>query len=264
MIDYRLIASEDSVTHFPKKGGSMRPNIEAIFIDLGNTLRVLVKDEQHQSGAREKIRQLVGAPESPDALCALLDERYKVYRKWAFQTRIETSECELWAHWLLPDYPPEVISPIATELTYQYRQTMGKRILQQDARQVISELDKRGYQLGIISNVITSREIPDWLEADDLGKYFKSVVLSSLFRHRKPDPEIYWEAARRIGIPPEKCAYVGDNPSRDVVGTRKAGFGMVIILMDRTELEKESPSGENMPDVIIHEFKQLLDIYPAR
>ena len=242
----------------------MKPNIDAIFIDLGNTLRVLIKDEQHQSSAREKITQLVGTSESPDTLCELLDERYKVYRKWAFQTRIEATESDLWTQWLLPDFPAEVISPIATELTYQYRQTMGKRILQQDARPVISELDKRGYQLGIISNVITSKEIPDWLEADGLSNYFKSVVLSSLFRHRKPNPEIYWEAARRIGIPPEKCAYVGDNPARDVVGTRRAGFGMVIILMDRKELEKESPSGENIPDVIIHEFKQLLDIFPAK
>lgn len=246
------------------KVGFMKPNIEAIFIDLGNTLRVLIKDEQHQSNAREKITLLVGTSESPDTLCELLDERYKVYRKWAFQTRIEATEIDLWTQWLLPDFPAEVISPIATELTYQYRQTMGKRILQQDARQVISELDKRGYQLGIISNVITSKEIPDWLEADGLSKYFKSVVLSSLFRHRKPNPEIYWEAARRIGIPPEKCAYVGDNPARDVVGTRRAGFGMVIILMDRKELGKKSPSGENIPDVIIHEFKQLLDIFPAK
>lgn len=241
----------------------MRPEIDAIFIDLGNTLRVLTKDEHHQSHARQKIAQLVESPDSPETLCGLIDERYKVYRKWAFQTRIEATENELWTQWLLPDYPAQKISPIATELTFQYRQTMGKRILQPDARQVIDELDKRGYMLGIISNVITSKEIPDWLEADDLGKYFKAVVLSSLFRHRKPDPDIYWEAARQIGVPPERCVYVGDNPARDVVGTRKAGFGMVIILMDPQELKKDPPTGENAPDVIIHEFKQLLDIFPA-
>ncbi len=242
----------------------MKPEIEAIFIDLGNTLRILTKDELHQSRAREKIAQMVGASVSPAAFCELVDERYKVYRKWAFQTRIEATEKELWSQWLLPDYPAELITPIATELTFQYRQTMGKRVLQPDAREVICELDRRGYKLGIISNVITSREIPDWLEEDDLGKYFKSVVLSSLFHHRKPDPEIYWEAAQRIGVPPERCVYVGDNPARDVVGTRKAGFGMVVILMDPQELEKEPPSGENIPDAIIHEFKQLLDLFPAR
>jgi len=241
----------------------MRPQIDAIFIDLGNTLRILTKDEWHQANAREKITAMVGSLDSPGNFCGLLDERYKVYRKWAFQTRIEATENELWTQWLLPDYPTELISPIATELTFYFRQTMGKRIVQPSAREVISELDRRGYKLGIISNVITSREIHDWLEADDLGKYFKSVVLSSLFRHRKPDPEIYWEAAKRIGVSPERCVYVGDNPARDVVGTRKAGFGMVIILMDRQELESNPPSDENIPDVIIHEFRQLLDLFPA-
>jgi putative hydrolase of the HAD superfamily len=240
----------------------MRPEIDAIFIDLGNTLRMLTKDERHQSKARDKIVELVGSPLAPEAFCRLIDERYKVYRKWAFETRIEATEEELWTRWLLPDYPGQDISPIATELTYQYRQSMGKRVLVSDAREVIMELDRRAYKLGIISNVISSREIPEWLEADGLDKYFKSVVLSSLFRYRKPDPEIYWEAAKRISVPPQRCVYVGDNPDRDVAGTREAGFGMVIILMDRLEMEKGPPGNENIPDVIIHEFKQLLDIFP--
>jgi HAD superfamily hydrolase (TIGR01549 family) len=241
----------------------MKPAIEAIFIDLGNTMRVLVKDAEHQSIARKKITELVGSHESPEVLCQRIDERYKAYRKWACETMIEAAESELWTRWLLPDYPADVLVPIAAELTYQFRQSMGKRILQRDAKQVVFELDKRGYRLGIISNLISTQEIPDWLEADGLSPYFKSVVLSSVLGRRKPDPEVYWEAARRIGVPPEKCVYVGDNPSRDVVGTRNAGFGMIILLMDPEEIEKNPPTGEKKPDVIIHEFKQLLDIFPA-
>jgi HAD superfamily hydrolase (TIGR01549 family) len=241
----------------------MKPEIEAIFIDLGNTMRILVKDDLHQSTARRKIAELVGAQESPEALCQRIDQRYKVYRKWAFETWIEAPESELWTRWLLPDFPAEKLTPISAELTYQYRQSMGKRILQRDAIHVVSELDRRGYRLGIISNVISSQEIPDWLEADGLSQYFKSVVLSSVLGRRKPDPEIYWEAARRIGVPPEKCVYVGDNPLRDVVGTRNARFGMIILLMDPAEAEKSPPSGENKPDLIIYEFDQLLDIFPG-
>jgi putative hydrolase of the HAD superfamily len=230
----------------------MQSEFEAIFIDLGNTMRVLVKDEEHQSLARKKIAEMVGCQESPEALCQLINERYKTYRKWAFQTMIEAPE------------PAEVLAPIATELTFQFRQSMGKRVLQKDARQVVVELDQRGYRLGIISNLISTQEIPDWLEADGFNPYFKSVVLSSVLGRRKPDPEVYWEAARRIGIAPAKCVYVGDNPARDVVGTRNAGFGMIILLMDQGEVEKDPPQGENKPDQIIYEFKQLLDIFPAK
>ncbi len=241
----------------------MRSDIEAIFIDLGNTMRILVKDEEHQSNAKKKLVQLVGAQESPETFCQQIDERYKMYRKWAFETWIEAPESELWIRWLLPDYPAEKLVPIAAELTYLYRQSMGKRVLQRDARRVVDELSNRGYRLGIISNVIGCHEIPDWLEADGLSQYFTSVVLSSVTGRRKPDPQVYWEAARRIGVPPEKCVYVGDNPLRDVVGTRNAGFGMVILLMKPTEIEKDPPTGENKPDIIVNEFEQLLDLFPG-
>lgn len=241
----------------------MKPDIDAIFIDLGNTLRMLVKDEAHQAAARGKIAYLVKSAQSPEILIKTLDERYKIYRKWAFEAMLEATEGELWTRWMLPEYPPDVIAPLAVELTFQYRQSMGRRVMQPDARAILAELCHRGYRLGIISNVITSREIPDWLEAEDLNRFFFTVVLSSLFHHRKPDPEIYWEASRRIGVPPQHCVYVGDNPKRDVIGTRNAGFGMVILLMDPQEYAQEPPTGENVPDLVIHDFKQLLDIFPA-
>jgi hypothetical protein len=39
---------------------------------------------------------------------------------------------------------------------------------------------------------------------------------------------------------------------------------MVIIMMEPADLEKKAPAGETMPDLIIHEFGQLLDIFPDR
>jgi putative hydrolase of the HAD superfamily len=253
-----------TVPYAPSEG--IKPStagIEAIFLDLGNTLRVLFKDEHHQAKARENIARLIKSSEPAELVCERLDERYKVYRKWAFQTRIEASETELWTKWLLPDVPADLIIPIATELTFEYRQTMGKRIIQPDAKHVLTELTKRGYQLGIISNVITSQEVPDWLKEDGLTEYFKAVVLSSVFGRRKPDPEIYWEGSRQIGVPPEKCVYVGDNLSRDVEGTHKAGFNLAIILIEKDEYEKQLPDIQYLPDAVIHEFNQLLELFPG-
>lgn len=240
----------------------MAPEIEAIFLDLGNTLRILLKDEAHQARARREIARLAGTMADPDEFCAEIDRRYKVYRKWATAQWIEASEAELWTRWLLPDYPAEAIAPRATELTFQYRQSMGRRVVQEDGRAVIMELHRRGYTLGIISNVITSREIPDWLEADGLTPYFKAVVMSSVLGKRKPDPAIYHEAARLVGVEPARCVYVGDNFARDVVGTRNAGFGMVIIMPDPEDGDQPVPD-EYRPDLIIHSLSMLLDVFPA-
>ena len=236
--------------------------IDAIFLDLGNTLRILVKDEAHQSHARQRIVELVGTEEDPNTFCEKLGSRYKEYRKWAFENLKEAPEAELWTRWLAPEFPAEMLIPLAVELTYLFRQSMGRRVVQRDGKKVVEELSKRGYKLGIISNVITSREIPDWLAADGFSKYFKSVVLSSVFGRRKPDPAIYLEAAHIAGVEPIRCVYVGDNLKRDVTGTRQAGFGMVIILLDSAEVEKGLISEENKPDLIIHQFGELLDIFP--
>jgi putative hydrolase of the HAD superfamily len=130
-------------------------------------------------------------------------------------------------------------------------------------REVVEQLQQRGYTLGIISNLIGTREIPEWLEAEGFAPYFKSVALSSVLGIRKPSPEIYLEAARRAAIEPAKCAYIGDNLKRDVTGTRAAGFGMLVIMISPAELAEAEITAENQPDVIIHQFRQLLDIFPG-
>ncbi|MGE5250877.1 MAG: HAD family hydrolase [Bacteroidota bacterium] len=236
--------------------------IEAIFLDLGNTLRILLKDEAHMAAARRRMAELVGTQEDPESFCEKINTRYKEYRKWAFENLTEAPESQLWTRWLAPDFPAERIAPLGVELTYQFRQSMGRRVVVEHGREVVEELHRRGYILGIISNVITSREIPDWMEADGFTQYFKSVVLSSTFGKRKPDPAIYLEAARLAGVEPSRCVYVADNLKRDVTGTRQAGFGMVIIMIPPDELARETITDENRPDMVIHEFRQLLDIFP--
>ncbi len=246
----------------------MNCDIQAIFIDLGNTLRILIKDEEHMRRARLKITELVGTDEDPQVFCTRIEARYKTYRKWAFENLVEAPEAELWTRWLAPEFPPEKIAPLGVELTFQFRQSMGRRVVVDQGKLVVEELHRRGYILGIISNVITSREIPDWMEADGFAPYFKSVVLSSVFGKRKPDPAIYLEAARIAGVAPVNCVYIGDNLKRDVTGTRAAGFGMVVILISPEEEEEAMKEGmleaESRPDVVIHEFRQLLDIFPER
>jgi len=242
----------------------MNHEIKAIFLDHGNTLRVVVKDEPFQAQARQQIATLVGVQESPEAFSERLAERYKVCRKRAKETLIEASEKELWTRWMLPDFPADKVAPLSGKLTRLWRARDGRRVARPDAKQVVIELSKRGYCLGIIANTITETEIPDWLEEAGLVQYFETVILSSIFGRRKPGPEIYLEAARKAGVDPARSAYVGDNPSRDILGARLAGFGMVIILMEPATLEKEPPTGEEKPDLIIHELSELLDIFPAR
>ena len=240
----------------------MTYQIDAIFLDIGNTLRILLKEPEYMAAARQRIAALIGLEDSADDFYLELDKRYKSYRKWAFENLTEASEQELWTRWMAPEFPSEKIAPIAHELTYEFRQSNGRRVMADGCKEVIHELHRRGYILGIISNVITTEEIPNWMKAEDLEKYFASVVLSSTFGKRKPHSSIYLEAARRAGVDPVNCAYIGDNYKRDVEGTREAGFGMVVIMPDFNDKD-EVPLPEHTPDIVIHQLSDLLTHFPG-
>ena len=242
----------------------MNKNIKAIFLDVGNTLRIVIEDPEFMSQAKKDLMFLVGAQEPEDEFFAGLETRWKAYRKQSKETLVEASEKELWTKWLLPHYPAERISPLAGKLTRLWRDHDGKRVPRGDVKSTVLELHKRGYILGIIANTITETEIPDWMEAEGLTNCFKAVVLSSKVAIRKPNPEIYWEAARRVGVEPSKCAYVGDNPVRDVEGTQAAGFGLMILMREPATLAKEPQTIEVKPDYTIQAMKELLDIFPTR
>lgn len=242
----------------------MRQDIEAIFLDVGNTLRIVMQDPEFMCRAKKDLMALVGAKQPEKEFFETLEARWIAYRKQSKESLIEASERELWSKWLLPDYSAEMIAPLAGKLTRLWRDHDGRRVPRPDVKSTILELDRRGYILGIIANTITETEIPDWMESDGLTSYFKAVVLSSKVALRKPNPEIYWEAARRVGVDPCKCAYVGDNPVRDVEGTQAAGFGMMILIEEPATLAKEPLTTEVKPDYIIRETRELLDIFPPR
>ena len=242
----------------------MIPDIEAIFLDVGNTLRIVIEDKDFMVESKKQLVELTGAQMDPDSFYALLEERYKVLRKRAKDTLIEASEREMWTKWMLPDFPAEKIAPLSGKLTRLWRDSDGRRVPRSDVSMVVKELHRRGYILGIIANTITETEIPDWLVTDGLTDYFKTVVLSSKVGIRKPNPEIYLEAARRIGVAPGKCVYVGDNPVRDVEGVLDAGFAMSIILIEPATLKKEPPKGDIKADLFIKVLSELLDIFPPR
>ena len=240
----------------------MSRNIRAIFIDTGNTMRVVAKNAEHQAQIRQQLVSLVGTEEPAQVLYERLVQRYNGYKQWSKDQLVEASEEEIWTRWMLPDFPPERITPLAGELTLLWLDRNGKRTARPEARPTVIELARRGYILGVLANTISRTDIPDWLKADAMDECFKVVILSSLFGKRKPDPAVYLEAAHRAGVEPAQCAYVGDNPSRDVAGARQAGFAKIVIMLEQATLNKEPPKGRNLPDALVGEFTNLLNIFP--
>ena len=86
------------------KGGTA--NIQTIFFDVGNTLRIVLPDQEFIDRAEAGLMELIGTTESHDALFAKLEERWKAYRKQSKTTLLDASEGELWTQYMLPEYDP--------------------------------------------------------------------------------------------------------------------------------------------------------------
>ncbi|MCL2671423.1 MAG: HAD family hydrolase [Clostridiales bacterium] len=236
--------------------------IDTIIFDIGNTLRVVVPDKAFSDAAEAELMRLVGTTEPHDVFFAKLKKNWDRYRSGVKVSLIDASEMELWSQYLLPDYPPERICAVAGRLTRLWRDHDGRRVARPDVKDTLFELKRRGYTLGIIANTITETEIPDWMIEDGVAHLFKTVILSSKVRIRKPDPEIYLLTARCIGKPPANCAYVGDNPIRDVQGTRDAGYGMMIRIDEPDTLINEPQEVNLHPDHTIYNISDILAIFP--
>ncbi len=239
-------------------------NISAIFLDSGKTLRVVSEDPAYQQEIRQKLSDLIGYQGLPETLFDQLVERYKAYKQMAKGMMLQSSETELWTRWMLPDESAEKIAPLISQLTSLWHNRNGCHVARPDVNSTILELHKRGYTLGILANALSTREIPEWLEADGLAEYFKAVVLSSTFGRRKPDVHIFLDSAYEVGVKPANCAYVGDDPTIDIKGARQAGFGMVLILNDQAGGDAFPSDGIYKADGTIRRCGDLLNIFPPR
>ena len=185
--------------------------IDTIFIDLGDTFRVIRKDEAYSRAARQRIMELLGETGDPDAFYHnVIEPRYDKYREWALTYYCEAPEKTLWTRWLAYDYPRDKVEAVAGELTWAYRKTKGERVVTNGGVETVRELKARGYTLGIVSDLVGVNEVDDWLDRDGLRDVFSTVQQSSICLIRKPHPAIYYYALDECGARAENTCYVGD------------------------------------------------------
>ena len=236
-------------------------NIDAILFDMGGTLRSCAPDDIPQSETMLQIMDLVDAQGPPEEFGRKLSRRAGNYKRWSEQTLCELVEEELWARWMLPDRPADEIEALAVQLNQLWRSARGVRTIRPDARDVIRELVRRGYRLGLVSNTTSRLDAPRILEEIGVTDCFETVVLSATFGQRKPHPAIFLKATTRMQVHPDRTAYVGDQLSRDVAGPRRAGLALGIIIQEPGDELPKPLDAALTPDHIIHSLTDLLAIF---
>jgi beta-phosphoglucomutase len=91
----------------------------------------------------------------------------------------------------------------------------------------LSRLHGAGYRIAVASNSIR-KTIEVMMDRAQLAGYLDALVSNEDVSHPKPDPEIYLNAASRLGIDPRECLIVEDNPHGIAAAKASGGHVMVV------------------------------------
>jgi HAD superfamily hydrolase (TIGR01509 family) len=95
------------------------------------------------------------------------------------------------------------------------------------------------------------------LVATGLHDLFAVVVSSDEVAHGKPAPDVYLEAARRLGVPAASCLVIEDSYNGVLAG-KAAGMAVVLVPNDSVP---PAPGTHELADVVL---ERLADLDPDR
>ncbi len=237
--------------------------LQAILFDMGGTLDTYHYTREHRLTNIPLIREClskVGVSLSADdeRLVDMITTGAGKYLSWNRESNVELKPSEIWSQFFLEGnrIGPERLVPIEEELAFLYETRLYIRALRPEAPQVLESIQNLGLRIGLISNTQSRKQVPFNLREYGIADYFNPIVLSSEYGRRKPDPSIFYYAARLADLPTGSCAYVGDKINRDILGARLAGYRCAV------QIKHEFDNGEDdtgaTPDAVIHNLGELL------
>jgi HAD superfamily hydrolase (TIGR01509 family) len=123
----------------------------------------------------------------------------------------------------LAEPPEEINAEVVRRLEAVYRERLP---LIPGAVEAVEQL-AASLPLGLASS--SNRELIDFvLEVSGLARHFTATVSSEEVARGKPAPDVYLEAARRLGVRPERCAAVEDSEA-GIRSAKAAGMRVLAV-----------------------------------
>ena len=181
---------------------------DAVLFDLDGTL---IDSAPDLGGAADQMRTERGLPSLPL-------ERYRPLAGSGARGMLGV------AFGITPESPEFPILREEFFVKYESRMLLGTQVFDGVA-ELVEALHARGLKWGVVTNKSERFTVP-LTRAMPLFESARAIVSGDTTPHAKPHPEPLFEAARRLGVAPAHCIYVGDD-ERDILAGRAAGMRTV-------------------------------------
>ena len=127
-----------------------------------------------------------------------------------------------------PESPAELHS---RKLQHLYRLIRHHRPIYAELHELVPALAQQ-YRLAVASS--SNQEVIDVvLEVAGLTQYFPTTVGGDAVQHHKPDPEVYFTTARKLGLLPDQCCAIEDSPA-GIQAAKTAGLTVIGLTTGQT------------------------------
>jgi len=210
--------------------------IEAVVFDLDG---VLLDTEELWDEARREIAEERGGHWRPDAQRAMMG--------------MSSPEWSRYMHDVIgvSDPPDEIADEVVERMTDLYRRELP---LLDGALDAVRRIGSR-WRLGIASS--SNRPLIDFfLELTGTGELFQATVSSEEVAAGKPAPDVYLEAAARLGVLPGSCAAIEDSEN----GIRSAATAGMRVVAIPNRVFPPSPEALSLADVVLDSVGELTPV----
>ena len=239
--------------------------LKAIFFDMGGTIDTFHFTREYRLKNVPLLRECLNRSgitlsASDEQLTDMIAQGVAEYLQWNMVTNIELKPAEIWSKYFLKEsgISTAALVPAAEELAFLYETRLFVRQMRPEMPGVLAAIKAMGLKIGCISNTQGLKQVPHNLREYGIIDYFDPIVLSSDYGRRKPDPAIFYYAARLAGVPTSACIYIGDKINRDILGAQRAGY------REAVQIKHHYHNGEidqgATPDAIITDMRELLPV----
>lgn len=234
--------------------------------DMGGTLEDLYSDQENERRTAHALYSIlqkhgIETPYGEEALWERVYPQILAYKAESERTMMELKPEEIWPDYGFAGIPVDREKLIAAseEIAHMWEVTYFNRALRKHAKEMLRGLKELGLYVAAVSNTASLFQVFDTLEKYGVREYFDDITLSSIVGYRKPHPHIFRIATCQARLAPQECAFVGDTVSRDVIGPRRAGFGLIFKIGSfLTPLKDTGTYDGYAPD---YEVEDIYDVY---
>jgi putative hydrolase of the HAD superfamily len=123
-------------------------------------------------------------------------------------------------------------------------------------RETLGELKRRGFPLAVLTDAHNGNALAR-LRKTDLFQYFDHVISYDMTGAKKPAPDAFLLALRKLGTSPSETVLVGDSIRRDIAPAKELGMITAYAAYGDRNIRSRDPP-DCQPDIVLNDIRELV------